>query len=126
MTRKHLSTGSPFGAAAGCSCAVVCGNRCHVAGTTGYDDARMTMPPDVVQQARNALATIAQTLQQAGFGMDDVVRACYIVTDRAHVAPVFAVLAQVFADIRPAATMIIAGLIEPDMKVEIEVTAERG
>ena len=125
MPRKHISTGSPFEASAGYSRAVVEGHRCYVSGTTGYDYRSMTMPVDVVQQTRNALATIEQALTEAGFSMQDVVRARYIVTDRNDVSAVFRVLGETFGTIRPAATMIIAGLIEPAMKVEIEVTAER-
>lgn len=126
MTRKLISTGSPFERTAGYSRALVTGERCYVSGTTGYDYETMTMPEDVGEQARNALATIERALREAGFAMADVVRARYVVTDRAHVAPVFEALGSAFGDVRPAATMIVAGLIEPEMKVEIDVTAERG
>jgi enamine deaminase RidA (YjgF/YER057c/UK114 family) len=85
----------------------------------------MTMPGSVEDQARNCLATIARALGEAGFDMADVVRARYYVADRAHVALVFPILGEVFGDIRPAATMVIAELIEPAMKIEIEVTALR-
>lgn len=111
--------------AAGYSRAVVDGDWCFVAGTTGYDYANMTMPDDVVAQTRNCLKTIGEILLEAGFGLEHVVRARYIVTDAAHVEPVFAVLGETFGDIRPAATMIIAGLVKPEMKVEIEVTARK-
>lgn len=126
MTRRLISTGSPFEVEAGYSRAVIMGNRAYVSGTTGYDYASMAMPESVEAQARNALATIEAALKEGGFTMGDVVRARYIVTDRAHAAPVFAVLGEVFGAVRPAATMIVADLIEPAMKVEIEVTAERG
>jgi enamine deaminase RidA (YjgF/YER057c/UK114 family) len=123
--RKLISTGSPFEKTAGYSRAVVDGDWCFVAGTTGYDYASMTMPEAVEDQTRNALATIAKTLGEAGFEMADVVRAHYYVTDRSHVARVFPVLGEAFGDIRPAATMIVCELNEPEMKVEIEVTALR-
>ncbi len=123
--RRLISSGSPFEKTAGYSRAVVAGDWCFVAGTTGYDYATMTMPENVQDQTRNALATIEKTLTEAGFAMSDVVRVRYIVTDRAFVEDVFAVLGAVFGDIRPAATMMIAGLIEPEMKVEIEATAYR-
>ena len=80
---------------------------------------------DVATQAENAMATIARALGEAGFSLADVVRVRYIVTDAAHAEPVFAVVGRWFADIRPAATMIVAGLIRPEMKVEIEATAFR-
>ena len=123
--RQLVSTGSPFEKAAGYSRAVSDGPWCFVSGTTGYDYAAMTMPDDVAAQAENAMATIAAALGEAGFSLADVVRVRYIVTDAAHAEPVFAVVGRWFADIRPAATMIVAGLIRPEMKVEIEATAFR-
>ena len=121
--RQLVSTGSPFEKAAGYSRAVSDGPWCFVSGTTGYDYAAMTMPDDVAAQAENAMATIARALGEAGLSLADVVRVRYIVTDAAHAEPVFAVVGRWFADIRPAATMIVAGLIRPEMKVEIEATA---
>ena len=125
MTRHLVSTGSPFEKTAGYSRAVAQGDWCFVSGTTGYDYATMTMPEAVEDQARNALATIAAALAQAGFEPADVVRAHYYVTDRSFVARVFPILGKFFGDIRPAATMIVCGLNEPEMKIEIEVTALR-
>lgn len=125
MTRKLLSTGSPFEKTAGYSRAVVQGDWCFVSGTTGYDYSTMTMPETVEQQARNCLATIGKVLAEAGFALADVIRANYIVTDVAYKDDVFNVTGEVFGDIRPAATMIVAGLVRPEMKVEIEVTALR-
>lgn len=123
--RKLISTGSPFEKTAGYSRAVVQGDWCFVAGTTGYDYATMTMPETVEEQARNCLATIGRALAEEGFDIADVVRARYYVTDRAFVARVFPVLGETFGDIRPAATMVLCQLIEPEMKIEIEVTALR-
>ena len=125
MTRKLISAGSPFEKEAGYSRAVVDGDWCFVAGTTGYDYRTMEMPEDVVEQARNCLATIGKALKDAGFSLGDVVRARYIVTDPAFVEDVFPVLGEVFGDIRPASTMMIAGLVKPEMKIEIEVTARK-
>lgn len=123
--RKLISTGSPFENIAGYSRAVVQDEWCFVAGTTGYDYASMTMPDSVEEQARNALATIARALEEAGFSLADVVRAHYYVTDRAFVARVYPILGEAFGEIRPAATMLVCGLAEPEMKIEIEVTALR-
>ena len=125
MTRLLISTGSPFEKVVGYSRAVVDGDWCWVAGTTGYDYAAMTMPDDVGEQARNAMETIAKALVDGGFGLSDVVRATYYLTDAAMADAVFAVVGRYFADIRPAATMVVCGLIRPEMKVEIEVTAKK-
>jgi enamine deaminase RidA (YjgF/YER057c/UK114 family) len=125
LVRKLISTGSPFEKTAGYSRAVVQGDWCFVAGTTGYDYASMTMPQSVEEQARNCLATIGRALADGGFSFADVVRAHYYVTDRAFVHRVYPILGETFGDIRPAATMIVCELAEPEMKIEIEVTALR-
>jgi enamine deaminase RidA (YjgF/YER057c/UK114 family) len=123
--RRLISTGSPFEKQAGYSRAVVSGDFCFVSGTTGYDYETMAMPLEVEDQARNALGTIERTLAEAGFGMEDVVRVQYTLADAGLVDRVFAVVGEAFGDIRPAATMVIAGLIKPEMIIEIEVTAHR-
>ena len=122
---KHISTGSPFEATMGYSRAVVKGGWCFVSGVTGYDYATMTMPEAIDAQARNCFGTIAAVLSEAGFEMADVVRVQYTVTDAALVEQLVPVLGETLGTIRPAATMVIAGLIRPEMKVEIEVTAFR-
>jgi enamine deaminase RidA (YjgF/YER057c/UK114 family) len=126
MTRKLISSGSPFEATVGYSRAVVQGDWCFVAGTTGYDYATMAMPAALEDQARNALATIAKALGEGGFAMTDVVRATYYIADAAYWEPVGPVLGSVFGDIRPASTCIVTGLVTPEMKIEIEVTAFKG
>ena len=123
--RRLISTGSPFEKTAGYSRAVVDGDWCFVAGTTGYDYETMTMPESVEEQARNCLDTIGKALADAGFSLADVVRARYHVTDRAFVPLVYPILGERFGDVRPAATMTVCGLAEPEMKIEIEVTALR-
>lgn len=127
MTETRLiSTGSPFEHTMGYSRAVVKGPWCFVSGVTGYDYATMVMPDGIADQARNCWATIAGVLDQAGFAMTDIVRVQYTVTDAALVDALVPVLGEVLGDIRPAATMVIAGLIRPEMLVEIEVTAFAG
>jgi enamine deaminase RidA (YjgF/YER057c/UK114 family) len=123
MVRQLVSTGSPFERAAGYSRAVSDGDWCWVAGTTGYDYATMTMPEDVAAQTENALDTIAAALAEAGFSLNDVVRVTWYLTDGAYADTVFAVAGQRFAEIRPASTMLVCGLVRPEMKVEVEVTA---
>jgi enamine deaminase RidA (YjgF/YER057c/UK114 family) len=123
MTRRHISTGSPFEAEIGYSRAVVCDGWVFVAGTTGYDYATMTMPPGVEDQCRNALATIAGALAEAGASLDDVMRVRYILPDAGDWPACWPLVSAAFARARPAATMIAAGLQEPAMRIEIEVTA---
>jgi enamine deaminase RidA (YjgF/YER057c/UK114 family) len=123
---RRISTGSPFEAQMGYSRAVVKGGWCFVSGVTGYDYASMTMPEGVADQARNCLATIARVLDEAGFTMQDIVRVQYTVTDATLVPALVPVLGTAFGEIRPAATMVVAGLIRPEMLVEIEVTAFTG
>lgn len=123
MTRKLISTGSPFEERIGYSRAVVADGWVFVAGTTGYDYTTMTMPEGIADQCRNALGTIGRALADAGAGLDDVVRVRYIVPDAALWPECWPVTAAAFARARPAATMISAALQEPEMKIEIEVTA---
>ena len=123
MTVRHITTGSPFEERIGYSRAVVADGWVFVAGTTGYDYATMTMPQDVVDQCRNTLATIDRALKEAGSGLDHVVRATYILPDPDLWPSCWPVVAEAFRSARPAATMIVAGLQEPQMKIEIEVTA---
>ena len=126
MPRRLISTGSPFEKAAGFSRAVVDGDFAFVAGTTGYDYATMTMPTDVTSQSRNCFKTIEAALKEAGFAMADIVRATYYVLDVRDADALFAVCGEVLGDIRPAATLlVVAGLLKPEMKIEIEVTAKR-
>ena len=123
---KRISTGSPFEKTMGYSRAVVKGPWCFVSGVTGYDYATMEMPDGIADQARNCFATIRSVLSETGFSLDDVVRVQYTVTDAALVDELVPALGEAFGDVRPAATMVIAGLIRPEMLVEIEVTAFKG
>ena len=124
--RRLISTGSPFEKTMGYSRAVVQGDWCFVSGVTGYDYETMEMPDGAGEQARNCFNTIDAVLSEAGFSMTDIVRVQYTVTSADHVEAVTLVLGAALGDIRPAATMVIAGLIRPEMKIEIEVTAFRG
>jgi enamine deaminase RidA (YjgF/YER057c/UK114 family) len=126
MSRRLISTGSPFEKAAGYSRAVIDGDFAFVAGTTGYDYATMTMPADVTSQTRNCFKTIEATLKDGGFALADIVRATYYVVDAADADAVLAVCGERLGDIRPAATiLIVAALLKPEIRVEIEVTARR-
>ncbi len=120
---RHISTGSPFEAQIGYSRAVVSDGWVFVAGTTGYDYANMVMPDSIEDQCRNTLATIDRALQEAGSGLDHVVRVNYIVPNKADWPKCWPITSQAFAKAMPAATMICADLQNPEMKIEIEVTA---
>jgi enamine deaminase RidA (YjgF/YER057c/UK114 family) len=126
MSRRLISTGSPFEKAAGFSRAVVDGDFAFVAGTTGYDYASMVLPADVRDQARNCFNTIEAALQEGGFAFADIVRVTYYIVDRADADAVFAISGEKLGAIRPASTLlVVAGLLLPEMKIEIEVTAKR-
>ena len=123
---RLISSGSRFEAEAGYSRAVVDGDWIFVAGTTGFDYAQMTIVDDPAEQARQALRNIEQALAEAGARLADVVRVKYYVPDAADWPAIVPVLGEAFGAIRPAATALICGLVDPRMKVEIEVTARRG
>ena len=126
MSRRLISTGSPFEKTAGYSRAVVDGDFAFVAGTTGYDYTTMSMPADVASQSRNCFKTIEAALKEAGFTMADIVRATYYITDAKDADAHFAVCGEVLGEIRPAATLlVVVGLYKPEMKIEVEVTAKR-
>ena len=123
MARRLISSGSPFEANIGYSRAVVCDGWVFVAGTTGYDYETMTMPEGVADQCANTLRTIGRALAEAGASLDDVVRVRYFLTDPADWPACWPLTREAFGTARPASTMIVAGLQEPEMKIEIEVTA---
>ena len=121
--RRLISSGSPFESGIGYSRAVVDGDWVFVSGTTGFDYATMTISDDVRDQAEQALSNIGTALAEAGSSSTDVVRVRYILPDAADFEPCWPVLRRHFGEVRPAATMIAAGLSDPRMKIEIEVTA---
>src|SRR5258705_10894632 len=117
MSRRLISTGSPFEKTAGFSRAVIDGDFAFVAGTTGYDYATMTMPADVTSQTRNCFKTIETTLKDGGFATADIVRATYYVTDASNADAVLSVCGETLGDIRAAATIIVgAGPLNPDLE----------
>jgi len=123
MTRSLISSGSSFEREIGYSRAVVQGDWVFVSGTTGFDYATMTIAEGVAAQAEQCLKNIESALRQAGAGLADVVRVTYILPDAGEFPACWPVLRRVFGEIRPAATMIAAGLIDPRVRIEIEVTA---
>lgn len=125
MERYLISSGSLFEHRVGYSRAVVDGDWVFVSGTTGYDYATMTISDDVVAQAEQCFQNIESALQQAECSLVDVVRVRYIFPDRNDFEPCWPVFQAYLGEIRPAATMIVAGLADEHMKLEIEVTARR-
>jgi len=124
--RRLISSGSPFEERIGYSRAVVDGDWIFVAGTTGFDCATMSISENVVEQAERCLQNIEAALREVGSRMADVVRVHYILPRVEDFEPCWPVLRRHLGDIRPAATMIQAGLSDPRMKIEIEVTARIG
>ena len=123
MNRQWITSGSTFEAQIGYSRAVVAGDWVFVSGTTGFDYATMTISDDVVEQVEQCLQNIAKALAEAGCTLDDVVRVNYVLPNGADFEPCWPVLRQHFGKAKPAAMVITAGLLDPRMKIEIEVTA---
>jgi enamine deaminase RidA (YjgF/YER057c/UK114 family) len=125
MTRRLISSGSTFETEMGYSRAVVDGEWAFVSGTTGFDYKTMTISEDVAKQAAQTFENIAAALKQAGFSLKDVVRVHYLLPNANDFPPCWPVLRHYLGEIRPAATMFVAGLADPRMKIEIEVTAKK-
>lgn len=125
MTRRQISSGSKFEGEIGYSRAIADGDWLWVSGTTGFNYETMTISDDVAEQCDQTLKNIKAAVEKAGFVMEDIVRANYILPDGADFERCWPVLRTYFGTSRPAATMIIASLIDPRMKIEIEVTAKR-
>jgi enamine deaminase RidA (YjgF/YER057c/UK114 family) len=125
MSRQLITSGSTFEREIGYSRAVVDGDWIFVSGTTGFDYTAMTIADDVVAQTEQCLRNIQAALAQAGATMADVVRVRYIVPRAEDFPACWPTLRKYFGDVRPAATMISAGLADARMRIEIEVTARR-
>jgi enamine deaminase RidA (YjgF/YER057c/UK114 family) len=123
--RRLISSGSSFEREIGYSRAVVDGDWVFVAGTTGFDYRAMTIADDVVAQTEQCLQNIKAALAEAGASLRDVVRVTYILPNAAEFPQCWPVLRKHFGDVRPAATMLSAGLADPRIRIEIEVTARR-
>jgi enamine deaminase RidA (YjgF/YER057c/UK114 family) len=125
MTRTLITSGSTFETDIGYSRAVVQGDWIFVSGTTGFDYGTMTISDDLVVQTEQCLMNIAAALAQAGSSLADVVRVTYVLPNASEFPQCWPVLKKYFGAVRPAAMMISAGLADPRMKIEIEVTAMR-
>lgn len=125
MARSLISSGSDFERVAGYSRAVVDGRWVFVSGTTGFDYAAGTIADDVAEQTRQTFRNIQAALEKAGAALKDVVRVRVYLTDAADFATVAPVLGEFLGDVRPANTTVVCTLVDPRMKIEIEVTARR-
>jgi len=125
MARRLISSGSTFEADIGYSRAVVDDDWVFVSGTTGFDYAAMTVAEGLVEQTEQCLKNIGAALAEAGAGFEDVVRVTYVLVDAGEFPKCWPVLRKYFGTVRPAAMMISAGLADPRMKIEIEVTARK-
>jgi enamine deaminase RidA (YjgF/YER057c/UK114 family) len=123
MDRILINSGSSFESEIGYSRAVVDGDWIFVSGTTGFDYATMTIAEGLLEQTEQCMKNIEQALRQAQAGLDDVVRVTYMLPNASEFRDCWPVLRKYFGNIRPAATMISAGLADPRMRIEIEVTA---
>ncbi|KOV11258.1 acetyltransferase [Streptomyces sp. XY431] len=123
--RRTVLSGSTFEEQIGYARAVVVGEHVHVSGTTGYDYTTMTIADGVVEQAEQCLRNIGAALEEAGCTFADVVRVRYLLPEREDFEPCWPVLRRTFGDVRPAATMLVTGLADERMRIEIEVDAYR-
>jgi enamine deaminase RidA (YjgF/YER057c/UK114 family) len=126
MTKRLISSGSTFEAKIGYSRAVVAGDWVFVSGTTGFDYSAMSISDDLVEQTEQCFRNIQAALRQADSSLKDVVRVTYVLPDASEFERCWPVLRKHFGEVRPAAMMISAGLADPRMKIEIEVTALKG
>ncbi len=123
--RQLISSGSTFEREIGYSRAVVDGDWIFVSGTTGFDYQTMTIPNSLVEQTEQCFRNIQSALAQAGASLHDVVRVTYVIPKADEFPQCWPILRKYFGDVRPAAMMISAGLADPRMRIEIEVTARR-
>lgn len=124
--RRLISSGSTFEAEIGYSRAVVAGDWVFVSGTTGFDYSTMTLPEGVLEQAEQSLRNIQAALESAGSGFAEVVRVTYVLPNPEDFEACWPALRKAFGESRPAAMMVSAALLDPNMKIEIEVTALKG
>ena len=125
MTRRQISSGSKFEAEIGYSRAIVDGDMIWVSGTTGFNYETMTISEDVAEQADQTFRNIQAALEKAGFSLADVVSTLYIFPRAEDFEPCWPVFRKYLGETRPASTAIVAALIDPRMKIEIQVTAKK-
>ena len=125
MTRRLISSGSRFEHDIGYSRAVVDGEWVFVSGTTGFDYGSMSISENLLEQTEQCLKNIQAALHEAGADFKDIVRVTYVLPKGDRFPDTWPILRKYFGAIRPAATMICAGLADPRMQIEIQVTARK-
>ena len=125
MPRQLISSGSKFEAEACYSRAVLDGDFVFVSGTTGFDYSTMTISADVAEQTRQTFRNIEAALQKAGSSLKDAVRATYYIPDSADWPKIYPIFKEFFSESRTSSSALICGLIDPRMKIEIEITAKK-
>jgi enamine deaminase RidA (YjgF/YER057c/UK114 family) len=125
MNRELIGSGSTFEEQIGYSRAVIVDGWVFVSGTTGYNYSTMSISDNMLEQTEQCLKNIEDALQKAEASLKDVVRVTYVVPNSGDFEQCWPVLRKYFGETRPAAMMISAGLLDPHMKIEIEVTARK-
>ena len=123
MNRRLISSGSEFEEQIGYSRAVVDGDYVFVSGTTGYNYDNMSISENVIEQADQCFKNIDLVLKEAGSCLENIVRINYIFPNKNDCKPCWPIFKKYLGKVKPAATMIVAGLLDDDMKLEIQVTA---
>ena len=124
MNKRHyINSGSSFEEEIGYSRAVIDGNWIFVSGTTGFNYKTMTISDDIKIQTERCILNIQEALKAANSGLQDIVRVTYMLPIREDFEQCWPILKKYFGEVKPAATMIVAGLSDTRMKIEIEVTA---
>ena len=126
MARHLISSGSTFEREIGYSRAVVEDGWIFVSGTTGFDYDNMRISDDLIEQAEQCFKNIREALNKAGADLKDVVRVIYVLPEASDFQRCWPTFRKYFGEIQPAAMMISAGLSDPRMRIEIQVTAKRG
>lgn len=126
MPRRLISSGSTFEQEIGYSRAVVEGDWIFVSGTTGFDYSKMTISDDLLEQTEQCFRNIELALNEAGASISDTVRVTYVLPDAADFPKCWPIMRKYLGEVRPAAMMLSAGLSDPRMRIEIQVTAHRG
>ena len=125
MTRRLISSGSSFEALAGYSRAVVDGDWVFVSGTTGFDYKTGTIAEDVAAQTEQCFRNIEWALKEAGSSLRDLVRIRIFLVDPKDFQTVAPIFGRMCGEARPANTTVVTAMVDPRMKIEIEVTAKR-
>jgi len=126
MERRSISTGLAYEDMVGYSRALVVGDWVFVSGTTGRDRITNEIPEGIAEQTHNTFKTIIWALEEAGSSMAEVVRGRIAVTHRSYETELLPVLGHYLRPVKPALTIYVAELLDPRLKIEIDVTALRG